>query len=237
MKKFLYVFVLLVFCFIASNFAQEKTAEKQFEFKGILKDKNSSVFAGTPLFFNGNGKETFVSTNINGEFSIKLSPGNYELTVRKTLSETFKAYLSFQENALNPNNVVFVIEPNPICCGTSFEKPYPKILLLPRPPFPAAARAVRAAGEVVVEIKVDKDGKVISANAVSGHPLLRSASVQAAKNALFEATESDEPRIVQLTYVYLESEKEREVKRYSNLYRVEIIGEIPSFNISTAKVF
>ncbi len=219
--------VLFVLCFACANFAQEKIVEKLYEFKGVLKNKDSAVFAGTALFFNSNGKEIFVSTDINGEFSIKLSPGNYEVTVRKTLSETFKAYIFIQENSLNPQNVEFNIEPNPICCGTSSEKPYPKIIKLSKPPYPAAARAVRANGEVVVEVKIDKKGKVVEAKAVSGHPLLRAFSVQAAKQSLFEALESDEQREVKLTFVFLQNIKEKEnIKRYSNPYRVEIIGEI-----------
>jgi outer membrane biosynthesis protein TonB len=33
---------------------------------------------------------------------------------------------------------------------------YPKLLSFPKPPYPAAARAVRATGEVVVLVKIDK---------------------------------------------------------------------------------
>ena len=56
---------------------------------------------------------------------------------------------------------------------------------LPQPSYPPAARAVRAQGEVRVQILVDKVGKVISASAVSGHPLLRSAAEEAARKASF----------------------------------------------------
>lgn len=219
--------VLFVLCFACASFAQKKIVEKQYEFKGVLKDKDSAVFAGATLFFNNNGKENFVSTDINGKFSINLSPGNYEVTVEKTLSETFKAYVFIQENGLNPQNVEFIIEPNPVCCGTSSEKPYPKIVKIQKPPYPAAARAVGAAGEVVVEVKFDKEGKVISAKAVSGHPLLRSASVQAARQSLFEASENDEQREVKLTFIFLPNPNGKEnKKRYSNPYRIEVIAEI-----------
>lgn len=57
---------------------------------------------------------------------------------------------------------------------------------LPKPDYPAAAKAVRATGTVTVQILIDKTGKVISASAVSGHPLLRSAAEQAARKAEFE---------------------------------------------------
>lgn len=59
---------------------------------------------------------------------------------------------------------------------------------LPKPAYPAAARAVRASGAVNVQVTVDETGKVVSANAVSGHPLLRSAAEQAARNAKFAPT-------------------------------------------------
>ncbi|REJ78982.1 MAG: TonB family protein [Acidobacteria bacterium] len=59
---------------------------------------------------------------------------------------------------------------------------------LPKPAYPAAARAVNAKGSVNVAIVISKDGSVISANAVSGHPLLRSAAVSAARRARFRPT-------------------------------------------------
>jgi TonB family protein len=56
---------------------------------------------------------------------------------------------------------------------------------LPTPEYPPAALAVRAAGTVAVQVTVDEEGNVISASAVSGHPLLRAAAVTAAKEAKF----------------------------------------------------
>ncbi|MCO6510894.1 MAG: TonB family protein [Aridibacter famidurans] len=59
---------------------------------------------------------------------------------------------------------------------------------LPAPEYPAAARAVGASGVVNVAVVISKDGDLISANAVSGHPLLRSAAVDAARRARFNPT-------------------------------------------------
>lgn len=59
---------------------------------------------------------------------------------------------------------------------------------LPKPPYPAAARAVRATGTVIVQVTIDTDGRVIQATAVSGHPLLRAAAVTAARTATFAPT-------------------------------------------------
>jgi TonB family protein len=58
----------------------------------------------------------------------------------------------------------------------------------PQPPYPPAARAARASGSVTVEVTVDETGSVVSAAAVSGHPLLRAAAVAAAKQAKFSPT-------------------------------------------------
>ena len=59
---------------------------------------------------------------------------------------------------------------------------------LPKPPYPPAARAVRAAGPVTVQVLIDENGNVVSASAVSGHPLLRAAAASAARGAKFSPT-------------------------------------------------
>jgi TonB family protein len=58
----------------------------------------------------------------------------------------------------------------------------------PQPAYPAIARAAHAFGEIVVQIVIDEEGKVIAAQAVSGNPLLRATSVKAAKESLFTPT-------------------------------------------------
>ncbi|HJS52368.1 MAG TPA: TonB family protein [Pyrinomonadaceae bacterium] len=63
-----------------------------------------------------------------------------------------------------------------------------KAISLPKPPYPPAAKAVRASGAVTVQVLIDEDGNVVSATAVSGHPLLRAAAVAAARGARFTPT-------------------------------------------------
>ncbi|MEO6050672.1 MAG: energy transducer TonB [Pyrinomonadaceae bacterium] len=63
-----------------------------------------------------------------------------------------------------------------------------KATSLPLPAYPAAARAVKAGGAVAVQVVIDETGNVISANAVSGHPLLRQAASDAAMSAKFSPT-------------------------------------------------
>ncbi|HEY8563728.1 MAG TPA: energy transducer TonB [Pyrinomonadaceae bacterium] len=59
---------------------------------------------------------------------------------------------------------------------------------LVKPAYPAAAKAVRASGAVNVQVTLDEQGNVISASAVSGHPLLRASAVQAARASKFTPT-------------------------------------------------
>lgn len=63
-----------------------------------------------------------------------------------------------------------------------------KATSLPKPGYPPAAKAVRAGGAVSVQVLISETGSVISANAVSGHPLLRAAAEGAARGARFSPT-------------------------------------------------
>ena len=64
----------------------------------------------------------------------------------------------------------------------------------PEAVYPPIGKAVRAQGTVTVQIVVDENGDVLSAHAVSGHPLLQAAAVEAARQAKFTPTRlSGEP--------------------------------------------
>jgi TonB family protein len=63
-----------------------------------------------------------------------------------------------------------------------------KAISKPAPVYPAVARAARASGTVTVQVLIDESGKVVSARAVGGHPLLQQAAVQAAYGARFAPT-------------------------------------------------
>lgn len=59
----------------------------------------------------------------------------------------------------------------------------------PAPVYPPIAKAARAAGAVQVQVTISEDGRVIDAQVVSGHPLLRDAALQAARQWVFKPTE------------------------------------------------
>lgn len=63
-----------------------------------------------------------------------------------------------------------------------------KATSLPKPAYPAIAKAAKASGAVTVQVLVDESGNVVTARAVSGHPLLQQSAVAAARQAKFSPT-------------------------------------------------
>ena len=63
-----------------------------------------------------------------------------------------------------------------------------KAISLPQPAYPPLAKAARASGTVYVQVTLDESGRVISAKAIGGHPLLQAATVEAARKARFSPT-------------------------------------------------
>ena len=87
-----------------------------------------------------------------------------------------------------------------------------KAISLPQPAYPEAARAVRACGPVNVRVTIDENGDVSSASAIGGHPLLRSAAVEAATAAKFSPTALSGQLVKVsgvLTYYFVISEDDR----------------------------
>jgi TonB family protein len=60
-----------------------------------------------------------------------------------------------------------------------------KVINKPQPVYPPIAKAARAQGTVTVQVIVNEEGRVIAAQAVSGHPLLQAAAVKAARGVSF----------------------------------------------------
>jgi protein TonB len=57
-----------------------------------------------------------------------------------------------------------------------------------KPVYPAIGKNIRASGPVPVLVIISEAGQVLEATALSGHPLLRSAAVEAARQWLFTPT-------------------------------------------------
>jgi TonB family protein len=126
----------------------------------------------------------------------------YFVTIKKTVDEIDKEQEELR-NLVSPepvqqDNTNSSLPPQPSPPGTrnrnSPKAPISggvlngKAISLPKPTYPPVAKAAHASGTVTVQVTVDEEGKVISANAVSGHPLLQAAAVQAARQARFSPT-------------------------------------------------
>ncbi len=83
-------------------------------------------------------------------------------------------------------STIEVVEPPKGTTIISFGVLNGRALHLEKPAFPAAALAVGVRGDVQVSIRIDPRGCVSEANVVSGHPLLASASLNAARKSSFE---------------------------------------------------
>lgn len=101
---------------------------------------------------------------------------------------------SSQSQTNEPSQAQTSQAPTPSASPVSTQKPVSsgvlngKALNLPKPDYPSTARAAGASGTVVVEVTVDETGKVVAARAISGHPMLRAAAVNAARQARFAPT-------------------------------------------------
>jgi len=90
-------------------------------------------------------------------------------------------------------------QPLTISCSWCAEHP----ILLAKPEYPSAARFVNVSGSVSVQVLINQTGSVQCAEVLSGHPLLRSASIKAAMLAKFPITYvSGKPVRVYTTLVY-----------------------------------
>ena len=67
-------------------------------------------------------------------------------------------------------------------------------IVLPKPSYPLMAKQIRLQGQVSVQVLVDESGRVVSAKALSGHPLLTVEAQRAAMQARFSPTKlGDQP--------------------------------------------
>jgi TonB family protein len=63
-----------------------------------------------------------------------------------------------------------------------------KVLTKVQPLYPLSAKKVNASGKVEVQVTISVDGHIIEAVAISGHPLLRPAALDAARRWVFKPT-------------------------------------------------
>ena len=140
-----------------------------------------------------------VADAIEGEYQVTVSKAGFKKTLKN-----FSIDCSLADSLNTVSEIVFIWKGNSketlkmsldgrYSVGQQFQsKPDNPVnessVLLATPEYPKAARAVRASGKVEVQVLINELGYVISAEAISGHPLLRAASVEAAKKSKFKMT-------------------------------------------------
>ena len=77
-----------------------------------------------------------------------------------------------------------------------------EVLKYEAPQKSPAAVAVGVKGEFIVNVKISRDGKVISANLEKVHPLLKRVLQEAVNKWLFSADKNLEEREVKITFEY-----------------------------------
>jgi len=65
--------------------------------------------------------------------------------------------------------------------------PEPTLISAGLPRYPPIARVAKIQGEVKVDFTLNSNGEIISATAVSGHPMLKGAAEENVKTWRFEA--------------------------------------------------
>jgi hypothetical protein len=231
MKKFLLTgFIFLSLTGILS--AQGDFFYGDNSFRAVFKDKSDAVIPGLRLVIKRGDVSATRLTDINGNISANLHPGDYEITIADTDPSYFRAFIRLGNGALYLNPVEFAIDADGAFAP---KKPRPAITKFVYPSYPPAAKAMRVMGEVSVTVIIDKEGKVISGNPLSGHPLLKSASWAAAAQFLFEPSADIAQRTAILCFVYLDSAKTQDVRRYENPYRLAVANELTELDIITTR--
>ncbi len=64
------------------------------------------------------------------------------------------------------------------------------------PIFPPLARTARVSGDVEIALRIGRDGTVESADVVKGHPLLKEAALNSARQSKFECRECGEAPVL-----------------------------------------
>lgn len=161
----------------------------------------------TPYNFNGvnsSGSNSNANSNANTNVNANAnSNANKTPSPTKTPSPSPSPSPTFNENLnINSNRVVNISPSNTNSpTATPTPKPSPtaptppqnvnvgvmnsRATTLPRPAYPPAAKQMNASGQVNVQVSIDEDGNVLSAKAISGHPLLRAPAEAAARQSHF----------------------------------------------------
>jgi TonB family protein len=149
-------------------------------------------------------KTSLFSNLISGKYKIEIIKDDYQRRVKE-----FDLNCKAADKILTISKVLYLQKgdvkevtkfDSAVINAKDFAQEYkgkPVAVVLVKPEYPKSARAVRASGAVQVQVTLDEDGEIVSAEAISGHPLLRQAAEIAAKGSRFAPTLlEDQPVIV-----------------------------------------
>lgn len=148
--------------------------------RGFKSTTRGVEFSCTPI----NSKiEVAVSLERTTSFQESIASIGETQLVRKELVTTTGSEAPRESNF--PRNQPDIAQPlKPISGGVLNGK----AIELPKPAYPPIARQAHASGTVLVQVTIDETGNIISAHALSGHPLLQSVCVEAARKSKFSPT-------------------------------------------------
>lgn len=103
----------------------------------------------------------------------------------------------------------------------------PAVVAAAAPVYSTLVFQMKAQGEVIVEVKINSNGDVVTATMVQGHELLRAPCVQAARRWKFQPSEGAAYRVVKLTFSFRPNYKEKKTEAedtpvFYPPYRVEV---------------
>ena len=189
-----------------SSFAQEKSCNLQFGIYEFKEDGTSEQFPIRDSKIKLVNTKTNKALKVNKNATTNVAEGEYKITASKNgfqnTSKEFSVDCSLADAQNTVSEIVFLWKGNAkqtvnmsfdenFVVGEEYQEKNPEnkiAVSLVKPEYPAAARAVRASGAVQVQVTINELGYVISAKAISGHPLLRSAAEKAGKASKFSQT-------------------------------------------------
>jgi len=213
-------FIIVLTVFIA--FGQNTAKEYSFEVRGKVVDTEKVPYGGMVLDFESDKFKNKAVSDQNGNFLIKLPIGKYQ--IKTATSTDLNAFIEISENGPNPTDFELVAELDKNWCTNCPAGKNPEVIKYIKSAYPPTAAAVGAVGEVVVIVKINKEGNVVSAQAISGHPLLRNVSAQAARQWVFSRDDSMEERNGNLVFAFGGFGKEKTNRPLVKPNRVEIFA-------------
>lgn len=225
MNKML-VGVALLFIISLQTFSQEKS----FKLQITVKDQENKTLAGLPLYFESKIHKTTSYSDENGIIKAELPIGYYKVTTNQFFSKDFVGFLKIVENGINPTNFDYIITPNMSCCDKTSDGKNTEVLEFFAPHYPPAAKATGTSGEVIVEIKIDSEGKVINSKVIGGHVFLRAIAEVTAKKWIFTKDESSVERGGNLIFSFIQSELEKPKSDFRKPNRIEVWAEKSTLN-------